>query len=103
MIRRGTVIYGDSRIGDHFQAGYNSVVRALVKIGDYCTLMNQSTIEGIVRFGTGVRVMSMCTYRPARGWGTMSSSDRGSRLPMTGFRDASSRCRRLAGRLSRTT
>ncbi|MDE2718893.1 MAG: hypothetical protein OXI33_18025, partial [Chloroflexota bacterium] len=33
MIRRGTVIYGDTRIGDHFQAGYNSVVRALVKIG----------------------------------------------------------------------
>ena len=30
---------GDTRIGDHFQAGYNSVVRALVKIGDYCTLM----------------------------------------------------------------
>ncbi len=67
MIRRGTVIYGDTRIGDHFQAGYNSVVRALVKIGDYCTLMNQSTIEGIVRFGIGVRVMSH-VYIPSRTW-----------------------------------
>ena len=67
MIRRGSVIYGDTRIGDHFQAGYNSVVRALVKMGDYCTLMNQSTIEGIVRFGTGVRVMSH-VYIPSRTW-----------------------------------
>ncbi len=67
VIRRGTVIYGDTRIGDHFQAGHNSVVRAMVKMGDYCTLMNQSTIEGIVRFGTGVRVMSH-VYIPSRTW-----------------------------------
>ena len=67
IIRRGSVIYGDTRIGDHFQAGYNSVVRALVKIGDYCTLMNQSTIEGIVRLGTGVRIMSH-VYIPSRTW-----------------------------------
>ena len=43
------------------------MVRAVVKIGDYCALMNHSAIEGIVRFGTGVRVMSH-VYIPSRTW-----------------------------------
>lgn len=67
MLRKGTVIYGDVRIGDYFQTGHYAVVRALVKIGNYCTIMNHSTIEGIVRLGDGVRIMSH-TYLPSRTW-----------------------------------
>ena len=66
-LRKGTVIYGDTIIGDHFQAGYYSVVRAMVKMGDHCTLMNHSCIEGIVRMGNGVRIMSN-VYIPSRTW-----------------------------------
>ncbi len=67
ILRKGTIIYGDVRIGDHFQTGHYAVVRALVKIGNYCTLSNHSTIEGIVRLGDGVRIMSH-TYLPSRTW-----------------------------------
>lgn len=67
IIRSGTLIYGDVTIGDHFQSGHNTVIRAKVRMGDYCTITNQSTIEGIVRFGNGVRVMSH-VYIPTRTW-----------------------------------
>ena len=43
------------------------VVRAFVKMGDYCTMLNHSTIEGIVRLGTGVRIMTN-VYISSRTW-----------------------------------
>lgn len=67
MLRAGTIIYGDVRIGDHFQTGHYAVVRALVKAGDYCTLLNHSCIEGVARLGNGVRIMTN-TYIPTRTW-----------------------------------
>jgi acetyltransferase-like isoleucine patch superfamily enzyme len=67
ILRLGTLIYGDVTIGDFFQTGHYVVIRARVKIGDYCTLLNHSTIEGIARLGTGVRIMSH-TYVPTRTW-----------------------------------
>src|SRR5262249_55770523 len=67
ILRMGTIIYGDVTIGDHFQSGHYAVIRAKVAIGDYCTLLNHSTIEGIARLGVGVRVMSH-TYIPTRTW-----------------------------------
>ena len=67
ILRKGTVIYGDVTIGDHFQSCHYVVVRAQVKMGDYCTLLNHSTIEGIVRMGNGVRVMTN-VYIPSRTW-----------------------------------
>ena len=66
-LRKGTVIYGDVKIGDHFHTGHYAVIRAMAKIGDYCTLLNHSTIEGIVRMGTGVRIMTN-VYLPSRTW-----------------------------------
>jgi acetyltransferase-like isoleucine patch superfamily enzyme len=36
-------------------------------MGSYCTVCNHSTVEGIVRFGDGVRVMSH-VYIPTRTW-----------------------------------
>jgi len=54
-------------LGDYFQSGHNTVIRAMVQVGDYCTVLNQSTLEGIVRMGTGVRIMSH-VYIPSRTW-----------------------------------
>ena len=67
ILRKGTIIYGDVRIGDHFQTGHYAVIRAMVKIGDYCTLLNHSCIERVTRMGNGVRIMSN-TYIPTRTW-----------------------------------
>ena len=67
ILRKGTLIYGDVTIGDHFQSCHYVVVRAQVKIGDYCTLLNHATIEGIVRMGTGVRIMTN-VYISSRTW-----------------------------------
>jgi acetyltransferase-like isoleucine patch superfamily enzyme len=67
ILRLGTVIYGDVTIGDYFQSGHYSVIRAKVELGNYCTLCHHSTIEGIVRMGNGVRIMSH-TYIPSRTW-----------------------------------
>lgn len=67
ILRRGTIIYGDVKIGDYFQSGHYAIIRAKVRMGDYCTVSNHSTVEGIVRFGDGVRIMSH-VYIPSRTW-----------------------------------
>ena len=67
ILRRGTIIYGDVVLGDYFQSGHNVIIRAKVRTGDYCTVSNQSTLEGLIRFGTGVRIMSH-VYIPSRTW-----------------------------------
>ena len=67
FLRKGTVIYGDVKIGDYFQSQHYVVIRARVKLGDYCSILNHSTIEGIVRVGDGVRIMSN-VYIPSRTW-----------------------------------
>lgn len=67
ILRRGTIIYGDVQLGDFFQSGHNTVIRAKVRAGDYCTVLNQSTLEGIIRMGRGVRIMSH-VYIPSRTW-----------------------------------
>ena len=67
ILHKGTVIYGDVTIGDHFHTVHYAVIRAMVKIGDHCTVLNHSTIEGVVRMGNGVRIMSH-VYIPSRTW-----------------------------------
>lgn len=67
ILRSGTIIYGDVELGNYFQSGHYTVIRAKVRAGDYCTVCNQSTLEGIIRMGTGVRIMSHC-YIPTRTW-----------------------------------
>jgi acetyltransferase-like isoleucine patch superfamily enzyme len=63
----GTIIYGDVVLGDYFQTGHNTIIRAKVRAGNYCTVYNQSTLEGIIRLGDGVRIMSH-VYIPSRTW-----------------------------------
>ena len=67
ILRLGTVIYGDVTIGDYFQSGHYTVIRAKVRLGGHCTVTNHSTLEGLIRFGDGVRVMSH-VYIPSRTW-----------------------------------
>lgn len=67
ILRKGTIIYGDVRIGDHFQTGHYAVIRAKVEIGHYCTVLNHSALEGLIHFGEGVRIMSH-VYIPSRTW-----------------------------------
>ena len=44
ILRKGTIIYGDVNIGDHFHSTHYAVIRAMVQIGDFCTLLNHSTL-----------------------------------------------------------
>ena len=67
FLRKGTVIYGDVKLGNYFQSQHYVVIRARVKFGDYCSILNHSTIEGIARVGNGVRIMSN-VYIPSRTW-----------------------------------
>lgn len=67
MLRQGTLIYGDVEAGDYLQTGHYAVIRARVVLGDYCTICHHSTLEGIIRMGRGVRIMSH-TYVPSRTW-----------------------------------
>jgi acetyltransferase-like isoleucine patch superfamily enzyme len=67
ILRKGTLVYGDVEIGDHFQSGHYTVIRAKVRMGDFCTVTNHSTLEGVIRFGNSVRVMSN-VYIPSRTW-----------------------------------
>ena len=45
IIRRGSVIYGDTDLGDYFQTGHNATVRARVRCGDYCTVFVSSRLR----------------------------------------------------------
>lgn len=67
ILRQGTIIYGDVTAGDYLQTGHYTVIRAKVVMGHYCTICNHSTLEGIIRMGEGVRIMSH-TYVPSRTW-----------------------------------
>jgi acetyltransferase-like isoleucine patch superfamily enzyme len=67
ILRMGTLVYGDVRIGDFFQSGHYAVIRAKVEIGNYCTVLNHSVLEGLIRFGDGVRIMTG-VYIPSRTW-----------------------------------
>ncbi len=67
ILRKGTIIYGDVVTGDYFQTGLYTVIRAKVSMGNYCTVTNHSTFEGIIRMGNGVRIMSH-VYVPSRTW-----------------------------------
>jgi len=58
ILRAGTIIYGDVKIGNYFQSGHHTVIRARVEMGDFCTVTNGAVIEGMVKMGDAVRLMS---------------------------------------------
>lgn len=57
-IHSGTVIYADTRIGTHFTAGHNVTIRAHCELGDRVVVLHGSTLEGNIKIGKGVKIMT---------------------------------------------
>lgn len=58
VIRSGSVIYGHSVIGEHFQTGHHVTVREHTQIGDHVNVGTLSDIEGYCEIGDYVRMHS---------------------------------------------
>ncbi len=58
IIRSGCILYGGSRIGEHFQAGHNVTVRENALIGDHVSAGTLTDIQGHCRIGNYVRMHS---------------------------------------------
>jgi acetyltransferase-like isoleucine patch superfamily enzyme len=58
VIRSGSIIYANTKIGDRFQCGHHVVIRGEVTIGDRCVVHHKCTLEGRLRIGNGVKIMA---------------------------------------------
>lgn len=58
LLRSGTILYGDSKIGDHFQTGHRAVVREKSEIGHHVSIGTFSDIQGDCKIGNYVRIHS---------------------------------------------
>jgi acetyltransferase-like isoleucine patch superfamily enzyme len=84
IIRMGTIIYQDVIAGDYLQTGHYAVIRPFTRLGDHCAVFHRVVLEGMSKFGDGVRLMTG-VYVPSRthignhvfiGPGTMILNDR---------------------------
>lgn len=58
MIRSGTIIYSDVKIGKDFKTGHNVVIREKTEIGDDVLIGTNSVIDGNCKVGNKVRVQT---------------------------------------------
>lgn len=58
VIRSGSILYGDSEIGSHFNTGHNATVREHVTIGNHVSIGTLSDIQNNCRIGNFVRIHS---------------------------------------------
>lgn len=58
LIRSGSIIYGDSTIGNEFQTGHHVTIREGSKIGDHVSIGTLSDIQGSCEIGNYVRLHS---------------------------------------------
>ena len=58
LIRSGSILYGGSRIGEHFQTGHQVTLREEAEIGDHVSIGTLSDIQGNCRLGHYVRLHS---------------------------------------------
>lgn len=58
LIRSGAILYGDSQIGSHFQAGHRVTIREKTKMGSHVTLGTLSDIQGDCIIGDYVHMHS---------------------------------------------
>ncbi len=65
IIRSGSIIYANTRIGRRFQCGHQVLIRGEVVIGDRCVVHHQCTLEGRLTIGNGVKIMAH-VYVPSR-------------------------------------
>lgn len=58
LIRSGSIIYGDSNIGESFQTGHQVTIREKSQIGDHVSIGTLSDIQGTCTIGNYVRLHS---------------------------------------------
>ncbi len=58
LIRSGTIIYGDTEIGNNFQSGHRVTIREKTKIGNNVSIGTLSDIQGNCKIGNYVRMHS---------------------------------------------
>jgi acetyltransferase-like isoleucine patch superfamily enzyme len=59
VLRSGTIIYCDVRIGDNFSTGHNVLIREKTTIGDRTAIGSSTIVEGYSTIGNDVRIQSM--------------------------------------------
>ena len=60
VIRSGTLIYENVKVGDHFQTGHNVLIREKTCIGNVVVVGTNTVIEGNVYIGNYVKIESNC-------------------------------------------
>jgi acetyltransferase-like isoleucine patch superfamily enzyme len=58
VLRAGTIVYGDVRIGRGLQTGHHAVIRAGTSIGDNCVIGTNVVIDGNCVLGDQVKLQS---------------------------------------------
>ena len=58
LIRSGTVVYSDVKIGRNFKTGHNVLIREQVEIGDDVLVGTNSVVDGNCRIGNNVSVQT---------------------------------------------
>jgi acetyltransferase-like isoleucine patch superfamily enzyme len=59
MLRSGTILYCDVRIGDNFSTGHNVLIREKTTIGNRVAVGSSTIVEGNCSVGDDVRIQSM--------------------------------------------
>lgn len=65
LIRSGTIIYGDTVIGSHFQTGHRATIREKTQIGDHVRLGTMADIQGHCSIGHYVSIHSGVFIAPS--------------------------------------
>ena len=58
LIRSGSIIYSNSKIGEHFQTGHQVTIREKSEIGNHVSIGTLSDIQGLCHIGNYVRLHS---------------------------------------------
>jgi acetyltransferase-like isoleucine patch superfamily enzyme len=65
IIRAGSILYANTRIGKRFSCGHHVLIRAQCDIADRVVINHKCTLEGMVSIGHGVKIMAH-VYIPSR-------------------------------------
>jgi acetyltransferase-like isoleucine patch superfamily enzyme len=58
VIRSGTIVYGDTNVGDFFQTGHRATIREFTEIGDHVSVGTLSDLQGKCKIGSHVHLHS---------------------------------------------
>ena len=60
IIRSGTIIYLNSRIGDFLQTGHHAIIREENEIGNYFSIWSGSVLDYGCKIGNRVKIHTLC-------------------------------------------